>query len=384
MTLIAIVADDLTSAGDGAAPFRDAGFPAVITFADEPRRPGVTAVDIDTRTRPVAEAVRLSARATATYADADVLVKTVDSTLRGHLVAEVEAALSASGRRTAVVAPAFPGQGRTTVGGVQHLKGRPVDRTWFARDPVHPVHRADLCELFPGAVLSAQVANLIGSVRYVVADAVTDRDLDALVAAIPGVEEVLWVGSPGLAAALARRHAPQAPAASPEVVPAAASRLLVVAGSLNPATDRQLTRLGAATGAEPVRVADTGAVERTQRRLARHGTAILCRPRRRVTGAPVPAALARATARLAQDNAFDALVLTGGETARTVLLALGARSIALAGELEPGVPLGLIEGAPGSGRLPVVIKAGGFGDLDTLVRLHDLLTATPERLPWSP
>ncbi|GAA3263677.1 four-carbon acid sugar kinase family protein [Nonomuraea helvata] len=378
MTGIAIVADDLTSAGDGAAPFRDAGFPAVVMLADGPRRPGVTAVDIDTRARPVAEAARRSARAAAAYAGADVLVKTIDSTLRGHLVAEVEAALSTSGRHTAVVAPAFPGQGRTTVSGVQHVEGRPVDQTWFARDPVHPIRSADLCELFPGAVLSTQVANLVGAAQYIVGDAVTDRDLDLLVAAVPRAEEVLWVGSPGLAAALARHLAPQASAANPAVVLEAASRLLVVAGSLNPATDRQLTRLGAATGSRPVQAADTDAVERARRLLARHGMAILCGPRHRIDGAPVPATLARATAQLEQSRAFDALVLTGGETARTVLLALGARSIALAGELEPGIPLGLIEGPQ---PLPVVIKAGGFGDPGTLVRLHNRLTMTSERLP---
>jgi D-threonate/D-erythronate kinase len=88
--------------------------------------------------------------------------------------------------------------------------------------------------------------------------------------------------------------------------------------------------------------------------------------------------LARTTARLAQARAFDALVLTGGETAHAVLLALGVRSIELAAEPEPGIPLGLLGG---SHRLPVVIKAGGFGDPDTLVRLRDLLTATNPARP---
>ncbi|MFI7637932.1 hypothetical protein [Nonomuraea sp. NPDC049400] len=66
------------------------------------------------------------------------------------------------------------------------------------------------------------------------------------------------------------------------------------------------------------------------------------------------------------------------ESARTVLLALGIRSVALAGDVEAGIPPGFVEGAR---RLPVVVKAGGFRDPDTLVRLYDLLTTTSERLP---
>ena len=68
-------------------------------------------------------------------------MKKVDSTLRGPLAAEIEAALAASGRTRAVVAPAFPATGRTTVGGVQHLDGVPVHATRFAHDPVSPVLR---------------------------------------------------------------------------------------------------------------------------------------------------------------------------------------------------------------------------------------------------
>ena len=182
MKRIAIIADDLTSACDGAAPFVAAGCRAHVVF-DPPRRgplaAGVTAVDTDSRSKSAAQAARCAAAVTAALAGADVLFKTVDSTLRGHLVAEIDAALAVSGRRIAVLAPAFPAQGRTTVAGVQHLDGQPVDRTWFGQDPGHPVPCADLLRLFPGAVpmpagQGAEFAGRVGAARYVVADAGSD------------------------------------------------------------------------------------------------------------------------------------------------------------------------------------------------------------------
>jgi uncharacterized protein YgbK (DUF1537 family) len=62
--------------------------------------------------------------------------------------------------------------------------------------------------------------------------------------------------------------------------------------------------------------------------------------------------------------------LTGGETAYSVCRALGSAAIALAGELEPGVPVGVLLDGP-YGGLTVVTKAGGFGDPETLQRLYE-------------
>lgn len=56
-------------------------------------------------------------------------------------------------------------------------------------------------------------------------------------------------------------------------------------------------------------------------------------------------------------------VLTGGGTARSVLGALGIRTLRLIGEVEPGIPVGLAHGAT-----LVCTKAGAFGRPDALVR----------------
>ena len=75
------------------------------------------------------------------------------------------------------------------------------------------------------------------------------------------------------------------------------------------------------------------------------------------------AALAKVVAGLSGEDLFDALVLTGGDTAVRVAGVLGATGIFLEGEIETGMPVGTLVG-PRPYR--VVTKAGGFGDPDTL------------------
>jgi len=71
---------------------------------------------------------------------------------------------------------------------------------------------------------------------------------------------------------------------------------------------------------------------------------------------------------------FGGLVATGGATARRLLEKAGISAIALGGEVDVGVPWGIALGGLALGgiglrgrRLPVVTKAGGFGDPDTLL-----------------
>lgn len=64
------------------------------------------------------------------------------------------------------------------------------------------------------------------------------------------------------------------------------------------------------------------------------------------------------------------LVATGGDTACALLSQLGVKGIRLIDEVEPGVPLGLTQGAQ---VVPVVTKAGAFGDAGTLRRCLERL-----------
>jgi uncharacterized protein YgbK (DUF1537 family) len=63
---------------------------------------------------------------------------------------------------------------------------------------------------------------------------------------------------------------------------------------------------------------------------------------------------------------------TGGDIARALLGALGASGVWLAGEVEPGVPIGITDTEP---PLTIVTKAGAFGSPSTLKRSRAALGA---------
>ncbi|MEU1470021.1 four-carbon acid sugar kinase family protein [Streptomyces sp. NPDC005761] len=385
---IGILADDLTSAGDGAAPFRRTGHEARILLSPAATAPpgapgppavvlapGVHAVDLGTRLSDEDTAATRTAQAARLFTNSSLLLKTVDSTLRGHVAAEIRAARAGSRRQAVIIAPAFPAEGRVTVDAVQYVRGVPVHESEYARDPVHPVRCSDLRTLFPEAVPVGpdRVAELPGLIRrggLIVCSAGVDADLDRLVAAVPHLEDVLWVGSPGLAAALARRCTR---GGGPAPAPAPARRPLVVVGSANPATRRQLAALHARTDVEGVTVGDDPAAAVEALRGMTAPVLTLRTPDERHE--PQAArALARALAAVARtltgEGLVDALVVTGGETAANVLQALGIDGIDLLDEPEPGVARGTPTGQP---SLTVLIKAGGFGDDRMLLRLCHLV-----------
>ncbi|MFL6055165.1 MAG: four-carbon acid sugar kinase family protein, partial [Actinoallomurus sp.] len=132
MTRLVIVADDLTGAGDSAAPFA-AHSSVAIAVAAEADWPAADIVAVDTDSRYAAQEVaaeRVTAALRRTADSGARAFKKIDSLLRGNVAAEVRAAATAlAGSRRpalAVVAAAFPATGRITRNGVVHVDGRPL------------------------------------------------------------------------------------------------------------------------------------------------------------------------------------------------------------------------------------------------------------------
>ena len=407
---LAVIADDLTGAADTGVQLARSGYRTAAVFrgAAVPPSGGLdaVAVDTDSRSLPAGSAAKRVAEAGRTVRDARIVYKKIDSPRRGPIPAELAAALGATGREKAVVAPAFPSAGRTTEGGVQLVHGEPVPETGLARDPHTPVSESHVPSLLSRAFRSV-IALSVDSVREgavrdalysadcVVADAQSDEDLVALVRAVPGPSSVLWVGSAGLARALGEVY-PGPCSGAVSRAPVSASGVLVVVGSVNRVTREQLRRLEEEPGVTPA-VLDTAAMvcgssedavkkttEAVRAALSQNWCVILCSAAgeevgyalRRSTVSEgeiserVGDALARVVSGLSGEDLFDALVLTGGDTAVRVARELGATGILLHGEVELGIPVGTLLG-PRSYR--VVTKAGGFGNPDTLRGVVDAL-----------
>ena len=343
---IAVLADDLTSAADGAAPFVARGLIASIGRGQLPRQAAaVVAVDSGSRSATSSQAFERVARLTNQLASRTVLYKTVDSTLRGHIAVELEACFAASGRKSLVFAPAFPQAGRTTVQGIQFVDGIPVSESAYGRDPVHPARHSSLVDLVPNCITNVTLL-----------DAVTQEELDSQIASIDAPESILWVGSPGMAAALSRRFVP--PMTRPSLIEGISNDVLVVIGSANLRSHIQADRLHDANGVMLLRA---------PRARERDSATVLRR-------------LAQDAARELQNPRFGALIATGGDTLEAVLDLLNVREFEILQEVEPGFPLG--HARLGDGRpLLRAMKAGGLGSDDALQRAVARMRGAVQPLP---
>ncbi|OHU64971.1 hypothetical protein BKG85_05040 [Mycobacteroides chelonae] len=328
----------------------------------------VVAIDTNSRDCLEAAAATVTSQVMKAVCDATLVIKTVDSTLRGHLAAEVGAALAASGRQTALVAPAFPAEGRCTRGAVQYVHGVPALHSYFGAVGVHPARTSNLHELFPEAHAWTSDAALPTGV--VIADASTDIDLDTVVASVGDPSRVLWVGSPGLAAALARAYDRRCRRDCP-VVPRA-GRTLVAVGSRNELSLRQLGELVPAEQIVALPTGDVGASIPVLASVLRDsGLGGLVDVSVGNTATEVGHRLAATAAAVFADGLFDAVFMTGGATARALLQAMKVDSLDLLDEPEPGVVLATTSLPK---PLLVLVKAGGFGTPQTFQRLHQLFT----------
>ncbi|WP_436930136.1 four-carbon acid sugar kinase family protein [Halosimplex halobium] len=419
-----VVADDLTGATDTghgfAARGRGVRVHRPVDDADDVDDADGTETDVlvvDTDSRDAAPGVAAAAVARAVEAHPAALVyKKVDSTLRGNVVAEVDAALAATGAALAVVAPAFPATGRTTESG-RHL----VDGTALA-EAGYGVGESDLRELFADSeypvahldddtvdagpsVVAARLSGFAAGERptLAVCDASSDDHLGAVAAGAASLDaDPLYVGSGGLAAHV---DVPGEPPDTPTDVSTDPRRsgVLGVVGSVN---ERTLAQLAAVDEAAVVAIDPAAAVrepEHAGRAAAEslgalldwHGRAVVTaatgpddvtaaeRAADEIAGGGtnaddlaadrVAAALAAAARATVADASPAGLVLTGGDTAGAVLDALDVAVVDLVGEeVAAGVPVGVVADGPAAGTR-VATKAGGFGDERVILNCLDAL-----------
>ena len=425
---IGIVADDLTGAADALAPFACRGYHAGVGFELKHRveRFALDAGDAlayDTATRDVPREQRPALQTTVRRAarrlaglGPRIVYKKIDSTLRGHLRAELDAMRAEFGGRLALVCPAFPAQGRTVQTGVLHIHSLPWTSTEFApsgmfasltvRGAFGMDGDATAAEIGIGdmrqgaAVLEARLGQLgAQGVATVFCDAAQPEDLQALAQVIlRAPERYLPVGSAGLARALAESlPSPAAPAPTLEtlVQPFVNGRVLVIVGSLHAASRRQAALLTAKLGVAPVVIDGAGDFKRNvegalDQIKARYSdgqqVVLLTTPDAPEAGFAegfswLPGSVARRACLwgLRANSRIDGLIVSGGDTAKELCLACGGVGLRIEGEWQPGVAITSLNAEPDAvdnisfAGLPMITKAGGFGDDLTLARCVGLL-----------
>ena len=267
---IAIIADDFTGANANGALLTAKGFSSATCLgADkwEARNfDKYTAVSLNAESRLLSrdkawEAVYAAVMLFAGAKPA-LFSKRVDSTLRGNIGAELEAAVKAMddshGHKNtlAVLVPSYPSSGRICVGGYVIVHGIPLERSPIAQDAATPIKNTSVlkiiaeqsrieCGFLPlekvlcgaGAVFEAIMELKRKGCRVVVCDAVSDEDISTIAQALADADFPLLAVDPGPFTAELAAVRVKAPRAQYE------NRIFLSVGSTSELTRTQLEAL---------------------------------------------------------------------------------------------------------------------------------------------
>ena len=424
MEQIVIIADDLTGAADTGVQFCPY-FEKTILLpfhqmaqefeAIKPSRS--QALTIYTSSRAL-DAHRASDRVASvgrrvSKSDSLWIYKKVDSCLRGNLGAETEALMDELGFELSFIAPAFPEMGRTTANDIHLVHGTPVSETEILRDPLTPVSESCLSRVIAAqsrypvghvalnflekndADLQAEIERQFRlGVRHVVFDATSQDHLDRIARRVlSSAGRILPVGSAGLATSLGNLL-PQKLVSTEHVrfAPEKRSRLLVC-GTASEVTKLQIQTLIEAYSYEEIilqaeMLADPNQrntvldrVSSVQSKLRENNVVVridwpsnnynaLNSTDRLRAAESIAQGLEVFVASVLKATELEFIFATGGDTADAVLSAAGARGIEIFGEVVTGMVQGAILGGPRDG-MPMVTKAGAFGNKNALVVLHE-------------
>lgn len=403
---IGVLADDLTGAFDTGVQYRNWGLSVEVLIGDVKdvsKLDGVDVVVVDTESRGLEkeDAFLRVYRATdkLTKLGAEIIYKKVDSTLRGNIGTELDAAMEASKVKFACFAPAYPTYRRTTIAGKQYVNNKPLDKTEYVDELA--AKTAKISALI--GVQSKRKVGLVGfdtikrgvnsiktriealkkdGVEVAIFDALTEKHLIDIVKAAGDTR--MFVGSAGLASEMplglwVRNLKP----------------VLSVCGSTRRLSRVQIRNLQDRLGFKEVEIGVLKLIDgeaavkvEVERCVSEAVEALKAGVDVSITSSPkegsakdlvsyalqrglketeaklfVEEAIGEITSAILDEVEVLSLIMTGGATSLIICQKLGVDRVYIDEEIEPGMPLLTL-----SNGMYAVTKAGGFGHEDSLVQ----------------
>jgi 4-hydroxythreonine-4-phosphate dehydrogenase len=232
--------------------------------------------------------------------------------------------------------------------------------------------------------LHQEMTKLAEGLDVLVCDAETDKDLQSIAKATVTLgHSTVWAGSAGLAYHLPRAISLSSTTSTTSDQPLASGPTLFVVGSSAAISREQVKALTSSPDVIAITIPAGDLLSGMQKRREheQHLSDAFATKRDVVVmlgtedklkidaGRLLSSALAQMI--VPHYGKVGALVVTGGETARLVLQTWGVTGLRLVKELEPGLPFSVTENW--SRRLPVITKAGDFGNPQTLQHCRQFL-----------
>ncbi|MBY0095352.1 four-carbon acid sugar kinase family protein [Mesobacillus maritimus] len=418
---ILIIADDLTGANDTGVKIFKHNVPTCVHLDGLPMDgPIEDCIVINTETRALTSKTAASKIRDLfknfDWPCADIVYKKIDSTMRGNIGSEIDAILSLAPLEGAIIAPAYPENGRIVVGGYQLVNNKLLEDTEFARDYKNPIEDSFLPDILANQskskvyqvsikqVRSGELDNLLTKklmegYKYFILDSVETEDLDKIAESMgPSISKFLWVGSAGLANSLVRHRPIPNKTDKPRVKlkqEVECLPILVLAGSMKSTTRRQIQYLRE-NGYSILEIDPLLLLELRNREeellqliheaekelISKKCIVLTIKQSEQVSiniqaykdlyqltnhdiGNNIASQFGRIGATLTQKIRLAGLVLTGGDIAFQTCYQLNIKKVDMIGEVEEGIPLVVYKNKQNH-ALKLVTKAGGFGREDTL------------------
>ncbi|MGR3910549.1 four-carbon acid sugar kinase family protein [Burkholderia sp. SR8] len=412
--LLGCIADDFTGGTDLASTLVRGGMRTVQTIGvpshGEVPDADAIVIALKTRTAEPRDAVRQSRAALDWLQRAGCeqfffkYCSTFDSTPAGNIGPVADALCDSLGIGFAVACPAFPENGRTLYRGCLFVGDGLLHESGMRDHPLTPMTDSNLVRVLQaqtrrpvgaiglatveqGAVAIRSACDRLGreGIRYAIVDAVTDRNLSTIGAAVAGHR--LVTGGSGVAAGLPANFRAAGKlgntVAQTSALPAIAGNAVVLSGSCSSATQAQVERWQAARLAfrlDVLELADSDrliedAIEWASARVSDgpvliYGSASpdAVRKAQEALGADMASslmerALATIAACLVAHAGVRKLVVAGGETSGAIVQALDLSILHIGAPIAPGVPWAVGIGRNGI-QLALALKSGNFGTID--------------------
>jgi uncharacterized protein YgbK (DUF1537 family) len=416
---LVVIADDFTGSNDTGVQFSKKGLRTVVVsnldFLNEAlSNCDVLVVDTESRFDDKDKAYDKTYHVGnfAKENKVDYVYKKLDSTFRGNIGGEIAGTIDAMGIDLAIVAPAFPSAGRKTVEGNVYVHDVLLEKTEIAKDPKTPVRESSIPKIISQqsdkniAVISREIV-LKGkevlnkeimrlkekSIEIVVVDAINNDDLKTIAEAIALVnQQVLMVGSAGLAEFL------------PDTLKLKDTKksIAVIVGSVSDITRRQANYAVEKYYVEEIiinienifnsdRENEKERILNKINELIRLDKDIIIRSTQTVEDVKkafdigekfglssfevsdkIALFIGELTKEMLNNTKLDGLMLTGGDIAIKTANMLGVSGTIIENEILPGIPYGYFIHDT-FGEIPIVTKAGGFGEEDAIVKIIDYL-----------
>ncbi len=367
MKHVIVIADDLTGAAEMAGIGLRYGLATRLVVDCRTTHPSgaqLVVINADTRGQPERDAVRTVTELVSQLNSNALLFKKIDSVLRGHVAAEIEAVLAATDRFDHVLMiPQNPTRRRVILPDGQYLvEGIPLSQTTFADDPDHPARTSNVVDRLARAKrpvsLRADPAQSLARDAINIATAETFDTIQRWIGERNA--RTLLVGAADAFTALLVAEGFAAPSAGS--APDIRGKRLFLCGSTATPARRALRRFASEKGVE---IVGADSLRGRDRLPIQDVTVVMSPEPGGVEADPreIEEALGECARRLVSEGRCDWIFAEGGATAGAVCRALGWTSLEVEAELATGVVV-----LKPDAKVRLVIKPGSYAWPESVTR----------------